>query len=110
MPPAARSSVSWAWSFGCSHLVIVWQVARFLDGFKIVDIQLRGASGRREGEVGVPGRGASLPIANGQRELGRLVHGLAGDHVTAGVGRAALGDPDLPVGILGPEGQVIALL
>ena len=55
-------------------------------------------------------RRAGLPVANVHRELRGLVDALAGDHIAAGVGFVALRDPDLPVGVLGAEGEMIALL
>src|SRR6186713_691209 len=108
MPPPARSRVFWLWSFCCSYPVVLRQVARFLEPLEVVGLQLRGARRRSEAEVSF--RAARVPLADLHRELRGLVDTRAGDHVAAGIGRGPLRDPDLPVGVLGAEGEMVALL
>src|SRR5262245_5917383 len=82
------------------------EICQILHGFQLLQRDLFGTGGSLEGKGALRGSSTGLPVgkADGVGEEAR--DQLGGDDVSARNGAAALGNPDLPVDVFGPEGQV----
>src|SRR5262249_23028868 len=75
----------------------------------IRDIDLPGICRIRERKIVGLDLVPSLPVSNLDTVLRRLFNLVGGYHVSARIWAWAMGDPDLPVDVFGPEGKMVTL-
>src|SRR5262245_26313054 len=77
---------------------------------KLAGLQLLCARRRLEGEIVSGDLGARFPIPEVDGVLRPPLHCLGGHDIAAGIGAITLSDPNLPIHLLGPKGEMIAFL